>query len=134
MAGVAKVSVNLRVTGLGESIEKNIEDVTLTVPVEHAGNYVVHSTAQTTAIQLSDLAPQIALDKMYMLFIIARAGTIYVQVDTAGTATFAAAAAHHIINEGVPALLPLNPAGNLGVVIDAASITDAFEWLLLGEA
>lgn len=134
MAGIGKVSVNLRYTGLGAGIEVPVDDVTLPVPVEHASGYVIHATAQTTAIQLSDLAPQIALGKMFTLLIIARVGTILIQVDTAGTATFAAAAAHHQLTVGMPALLPLNPDGNLGVAIDALAVTDAFEWHLLGEA
>ena len=134
MAGAAKVTAKLKVTGLGDTIEKDIENVSLTVPVEVASGYVVHATAQVTAIQLSSLAPQIALTKMYHLLIISRVGTIYVNLDTAGTATFAAAAADLVINVGEAALLPLNPAGNLGVTIDASAVTDAFEWFLLGSA
>lgn len=104
------------------------------MPVESSHGYVVHATAQTTAIQLSTLAPQLALTKMFYLLVIARSGTIYLQVDTAGTTTFAAADAHLVIEEGEAALLPLNPDGNAGVAIDAASTSDAFEWLLLAEA
>lgn len=134
MAGAAQSTVKLTVSGLGDTVEKDISRVTLTVPTESATGYVVVATAQATAIQISDLAPQIALAKMYHLIIIARAGTIYIQVDTAGTTTFAAAAAHLVVNVGEAAQLPLNPAGNLGVAIDAAAATDAFEWLLLGQA
>ena len=135
MAGVAKVKINVKVTGLGDDVEMNpdFDAVTMTVPVETAHGYVIVATATTTAIQLSDLAPQIALAKMYGLYVKAKVGTIYIQIDTAGTTTFGAAAAHETLNVGEPCYIPINPSGNLGVTFDAAAVTDAFEWLLLGK-
>ncbi len=136
MAGVAKVKINVKVTGLGDDIEMNpdIDAVTMTVPVETASGYVIVTTATTTAIQLSDLAPQIALAKMYGLYVKSKVGTILIQVDTAGTTTFAASAAHIVLNVGESCYIPISPTGNLGVVFDAAAVTDAFEYLLLGKA
>ena len=134
MAGVATLTTKLKVTGLGSDLNVEVEKI-ITVPVEEAGSKTtIIATAQTTALQISDLAPQIALAKMYCLYIKAVVGTIYVQVDTAGTTTFAAAAAHHVINEGEAYTLPLNPAGNLGVAIDADAVTNSMEWHLLGKA
>jgi len=136
MAGVAQVKINVKVTGLGDDVEMNpdLDAVTLTVPVEVASGYVIVTTATTMAIQLSTLAPQIALAKMYGLYVKAKVGTIYIQVDTAGTSTFGSAAAHITLNVGEPCYIPINPSGNLGVAFDAAAVTDAFEWLLLGKA
>jgi hypothetical protein len=140
MAGAGTLNIKLEVTGLGQTrtfgvdTEGNAEDLTLTVPVELASGYVVVATATATALQLSDLAPQIALAKMTYLYIKAKAGTIYLVLDTAGTATFAEAAADIVIQNGDANLISVNPAGNLGVKIDAASATDAFEWALLGKA
>jgi hypothetical protein len=136
MAGVAQVKINVKVTGLGDDIEMNpdFDAVTMTVPVETANGYVIVSTATTTALQLSTLAPQIALTKMYGLYVRCKVGTVFIQVDTAGTTTFGAAAAHITLNVGEPCYVPINPSGNLGVTFDAAAVTDAFEWLLLGKA
>ncbi len=136
MAGIATVKINVKVAGLGDEVEMNpdFDAVTMTVPVEVASGYVIVATATTTALQLSDLAPQIALAKMYGLYVKAKVGTIYIQVDTAGTTTFGSAAAHITLNVGEPCYIPINPGGNLGVTFDAAAITDAFEWLLLGKA
>jgi hypothetical protein len=129
MAGAAKLTTKINITGLGNEVNiDDVQDVTLTVPVEHGGSgkYIVHATAQTTAIQLSDIFPQLALTKIYLVYIKAESGTIYVQVDTAGTTTFVAADAHLVINEGEGYPIPVNPDGNAGVAIDAASATDAF--------
>jgi hypothetical protein len=140
MAGVATLNIKLEVTGLGQVVTYGVdsegltEDLTLTVPVEIAQGYTIVATAQTTAIQLSTLAPQIALAKMYGLYVKTKSGTVYFQIDTAGTTTFAEAAAHIVVPNGTSAYIPINPAGNLGVAIDAAAVTDAFEWLLLGKA
>lgn len=136
MAGVAQVKINVKVAGLGDDVEMNpdLDAVTLTVPVETANGYVIVATATTTAIQLSTLAPQIALAKMYGLYVKAKVGTIYIQVDTSGTTTFGSANAHITLNVGEPCYIPINPSGNLGVAFDAAAVTDAFEWLLLGKA
>ncbi|KKN08264.1 hypothetical protein LCGC14_1058500 [marine sediment metagenome] len=136
MAGVAKVKINVKITGLGDDVEVNpdFDAVTMTVPVETASGYVIVAAATTTALQLSDLAPQIALAKMYGLYVKSKVGTIYIQVDTAGTTTFGSAAAHITLNVGEPCYIPINPSGNLGVAFDAAAVTDAFEWLLLGQA
>jgi len=134
MAGIATSKISLKVTGLGNSVELECTKV-LTVPVEALhGPKTIVATAQTTAIQLFSMIDHIALAKIYHVYIKALSGTIYINVDTAGTATFAAAAADLVLNEGEACNLPINPDGNLGLAIDAASITDAFEWMILGEA
>lgn len=128
MAGVLKLRMIINCTGLDEEIPIDTDEVTMTVPVEHGGSgkYIIHATAQTTAIQLSDLFPQLALTKIYGVYIKAIVGTIYIQVDTAGTTTFVAADAHLVLNVGEFCYLPVNPDGNAGIAIDAAAITDAF--------
>jgi len=136
MAGALKVTIRANLTGLGKEININPGEATMTTPVEHGGSgkYIVHATAQETAIQVSELFPQIALAKMYGVYIKAEAGTIYIMVDTAGTTTFAAAAADLVLNVGEACWLPINPAGNLGLTIDASAVTDAFTITVVGKA
>ena len=133
MAGVANVSIKVKITGLGEDFEV-ANSQAMTVPVEHQSGYTIVATATTTAIQLFDMIDHIALAKIYGVYIKAEAGTIYILVDTAGTTTFAAAAADLVLNVGEACYLPINPAGNLGLTIDAAAVTDAFSWTILGKA
>lgn len=137
MAGEATINTRLRVSGLGSNLDLDSEKTLAKVPVEVGGGqgtYVIVATAQTTALQLSDLVPHIPLDKMFKLYIKAVSGSIYLQLDTAGTTTFAAAAADIVIPEGDSDIISLNPDNNAGVTIDAASATDAFEFAVLGEA
>ena len=136
MAGAALSKINLKVSGLGDTIETNPDwnTVTNTVPTEVAYGYVIVSTATTTALQLSALAPSIALAKMDTLYIKAEVGTIYVILDTAGTTTFGSATADIVLTVGKDMLIHLNQAGNAGVTIDAAAVTDAFSYVLTGTA
>lgn len=134
MAGVLKLRIKVNLTGLGEEVEIDTGDVTMTVPVEHQEGYTVVATATTTAIQLFDMVDHIALAKIYGVLIWAKVGTIYILEDMAGTVTFAAAAANLVLNVGEAAWLPINPAGNLGCKIDAAAVTDAFSWMIVGKA
>ena len=134
MAGVLKLTTKVNLTGLGEEIDIDTGEVTMTVPVEHQEGYTVVEAAQTTAIQLFDMIDHIALAKIYGVFLKAGSGTIYIVVDIAGTTTFAAAAADLVLNEGEPCWLPINPDGNLGLKIDAAAVTDAFSWMVVGSA
>ena len=136
MAGAAKSKVNLKITGIGDTVEANpsYSTVTLTVPTEKSSGYVVVTTATTTAIQLSDLAPQIALAKMDALYIKAEVGTIYISLDMAGTTSITSITAQIVLTVGKDMLVHLNQGGNLGVVIDAAAVTDAFSYVLTGTA
>ncbi len=128
MAGVCKVRTTFKITGLGKDVSYDTGDVTMTVPVEHAGMplYIIHSDAQSSSLQLSTIFPQYALAKFYGVFIIAEVGTIYIQIDTAGTSLILAADAHIVLNVGESVWLPINPAGNAGIAIDAKTATDAF--------
>lgn len=133
MAGSAKVTISVNVSGLGEEI--NISNAkTMTVPVEVQSGYTVIATATTTAIQLFDMIDHIALAKIYGVYIKAEVGTIYITVDTAGTGTITSLTADLVLNVGESCYLPINPAGNLGLVVDASAITDAFSWTILGKA
>ena len=136
MAGTATLKISVKVTGLGKTIETNPDwdTTTLTVPTEVASGYIIHSAATTTALQLSSLAPHIALAKMDMLYIKAEVGTIYVILDTAGTTTFGSATADITLTVGKDMLIHLNQSGNAGVTIDAAAVTDAFSYVLTGTA
>ena len=136
MAGVATVKINFKVTGIGNTVEANpnVDAQTLAVPVELANGYIVVATATTTAIQLSDIVPQIALAKMYRLYVESEVGTIYMSVDTAGTGTITSSTADMILNVGESCIIPINPSGNLGFLFDAAAITDAFSFIVLGKA
>ena len=136
MAGVAIAKINVKITGLGDTIEANpdFDSKTLTVPTERASDYIIVATATTTALQLSTLAPQIALAKMDALYIKAEVGTIYVSLDTSGTTSITSATAQITLTVGTSMLVHLNQGGNLGVVIDAAAVTDAFSYILTGTA
>ena len=135
MAGVATSKISVKVTGIGDTVETNPDwdTVTNTVPTEKASGYIIVATATTTALQLSDLAPHIALAKMDMLYIKAEVGTIYVILDTAGTTTFGATA-DITLTVGKDMKIHLNQSGNAGVTIDAAAVTDAFSYVLTGTA
>ncbi len=136
MAGVATSKINVKVTGLGDTVEANsdFDATTLTVPTERSADYIIVSTATTTALQLSDLAPSIALAKMDALYIKAEVGTIYVSLDTAGTTSITSTTAQVVLTVGQEMFVPLNQGGTLGVVIDAAAVTDAFSYILTGTA
>lgn len=133
MAGTATVTTTLAVTGIGDSFTLT-NTKAVTVPVEERHGYVVLATAGTTALQLFDAVELIALAKIYLLYIKAVSGTVYILPDTAGTATFAAAAADLVLLVGESAIIPINPAGNLGCTIDADGVTAAIEYCFLGKA
>jgi hypothetical protein len=133
MAGAAVLKTNLKITGLGSDQEFD-NTVTLTVPVETQSGYTIVATATTTAIQLFDMVDHIALAKIYGVLIKAEVGTIYITVDTAGTGTIGSASADLVLNVGESCYIPVNPGGNLGMLIDAAAVTDAFSWTILGKA
>ena len=135
MAGALKVTTKVNITGLDEEV--NISNTkTMTVPVEHGGSgrYIIHATAGTTAMQVSALFPQIALTKMYGVYIKSNVGTIYVLLNTAGTATFDSTTADLVFNEGEGHWLPINPDSNAGITIDASAVTDAFTITAVGSA
>ena len=130
MAGALTIRKIANCTGLGEEYTIDTGEVTQTVPVEHGGSgkYVIHHTATTTALQLSTLFPQLALAKIYLVYIKAEVGTIYIMLNTADTATFGVTTADLVLAEGKDCFLPVNPdltTAN-GMTIDAAAVTDAF--------
>ena len=133
MAGVCKVRTVVNITGLGDEVTMDSGEVTMTVPVElHKGYTIIDG--QTTAIALFAMIAHIALTKIYGVYIKAEVQEIYIMVDTAGTATFAKAAADLMLNEGEACWLPINPNGNLGLSIDGEDDTAAFSWMFVGEA
>ena len=133
MAGIATLSVSLKVTGIGDDVlVANTQ--ALTVPVEIQKGYIIVATATTTAIQLFDFITAIALAKIYGVWIKAEVGTIYITADTAGTGTITSTTAVHVLNTGEATYIPVNPGGNAGMVVDAAAVTDAFSYIVLGKA
>ena len=133
MAGVATLAINLKITGIGDDFEV-ANSQAITVPVEYQNGYTIVATATTTAIQLFDMIDHIALAKIYGVYLKAEVGTIYISVDTAGTGTITSTTADLVLNVGESCYLPVNPGGNLGMVIDASAVTDAFSWVILGKA
>lgn len=133
MAGEAILTTTLSVTGLGGTVSRT-NTVTLTVPVEVQTGYTVVATATTTGLQLFDMIDHIALAKIYGVYLKAEVGTIYISVDTAGVGTLTSATADLVLNVGESCYIPVNPGGNLGMVIDAAAVTDAVSWMILGKA
>lgn len=130
MAGATKVIIMVELTGLGSDFTVINSKTLATVPVEHGGSgkYIIHATATTTAIQLSDIFPQLGLDKIFGIYIKAEVGTIYIMLNTSGTTTFGETTADLALLVGEAVYLPVNPdltTAN-GMTIDAAAITDAF--------
>jgi hypothetical protein len=123
----------MAVTGIGDDETKTTTKAS-TVPVQKQSGYTILANATSSALQLFDLVDHFALAKIYFVYIKCVVGTVYINVDTAGTTTFAEAAADLVLNTGEPCLLPINPAGNLGLAIDAAAATDAIEWMVLAKA
>ena len=132
MAGEATVTIKVKVTGIGEDVDVS-NSVAMTVPVEVMAGYTVVDTATTVALQLFTDVAKIALAKVYGVYIKAEVGTIYITVDTAGTGTLTSATADLVLNVGEACYIPVNPGGNLGMVIDAAAVTDAFSWVILAK-
>jgi hypothetical protein len=132
MAGAATQTITLTVTGIGDSLTFT-NTKAMTVPVACQHGYTVLSTATTTALQLFAMVDHIALTKIYGVYLKAEVGTVYILVDTAGTTTFAAAAADLVLNAGEACYLPINPAGNLGLCIDGSAVTAAISWAILGQ-
>lgn len=89
---------------------------------------------ELSSIQLFATTDAIALSKIYGVYIKAEVGTIYITIDTAGHGTLTSATADLVLNVGESAWLPINPAGNLGILVDASAITDAFSWLIVSKA
>ncbi len=132
MAGQATVTITVGVTGLGSAYTVTNTKI-MTVPVEYQSGYTVLTAATTTALALFDLVDHFDLDDIYGVYIKAEVGTVYILVDTAGTTTFAAAAADLVLNVGEAGYLPINPAGNLGLAIDASAVTAAISWVVLAK-
>lgn len=133
MAGAATTKIEMTITGLGDEANVSNES-TLTVPVEFQKGYTVVATATTTAIQLFDMVDHIALNKIYGVYIECVLGTIYVKADTTGTTSITSSTAVHVFNLGEGSYIPLNPDNNAGLVVDAASVTDSFTWVIFGKA
>lgn len=130
MAGALKIRTIINCTGLGDEFTIDTGEITQEVPVEHGGSgkYVIHATAGTTAIQLSDLFPQMGLDKIYCVYIECISGAIYVMLNTSGTTTFDETTADLQIKEGrgIPIMTNTDLTSANGMTIDAASTDDAF--------
>lgn len=132
MAGQATVTISVDLTGLGSDYTVS-NTKAMTVPVEWQSGYTVLTAATSTALALFDLTDHFDLDDIYGVYIKAEVGTVYILVDTAGTSTFAAAAADLVLNVGEACYLPINPAGNLGLSIDASAATAAISWVVLAK-
>jgi hypothetical protein len=132
MAGLATVAIKVDISGLGNDVSAQ-NCVDMTVPVEIQSGYTILPTA-TAAIQLFDEVDHIALAKIYGVYIKAESGTVLIAVDTAGTTILTAATADLVLNVGEACYLPINPTGNLGLVINGLTATDTASWLILGKA
>lgn len=132
MAGEAKVTIMVEVTGLDSPcMVANLK--TMTVPVEYQSGYTVLTAATTTALQLFDLVDHFDLDDIYGVYIKAVVGTVYITIDTAGTGTITSSTADLVLNVGEACYIPVNPGGNLGMLIDGSAVTAAISWLVLAK-
>ena len=130
MAGIANVSIKFNVTGIGDEVLMT-NTQTRTVPVELARGYSIVS-AQGSG-QLLDTG-DVALAKVYGVYIKAEVGTIYILLDTAAAEAVTTTNAHLALLVGEDAFLPINAANNAGIVIDSVAATDAYSYVVLGKA
>jgi hypothetical protein len=130
MAGVLNVSIKYNVTGIGDEVLMT-NTQTRTVPVELARGYSVVS-AQGSG-QLLDTG-DVALAKVYGVYIKAEVGTIYILLDTAAAEAVTTTNAHMVLLVGEDAFLPINAANNAGIVIDSVAATDAYSYVVTGKA
>lgn len=136
MAGVLTTQIIGKITGLGEELNFDSGEITMTVPVEYQKGYTVID-GQTTALQLFDLVDHIALAKIFGVYIKSEAQEIYILPNTAGTTTFLSTDAVLTLNEGEACWLPINPTitgGPLGLKIDGEDNTAAISWIIMGKA
>ena len=133
MAGVATETTILKVTGLGNDVTKTNEKI-ITAPVAKQEGYTVLTAATTTALALFALVDHFALNKIYMVYIKAIVGTIYIKANTAGTATIGSGTATFVLKIGESSHFPVNPANNAGFVVDGDSVAAAIEWEILAKA
>ena len=131
MAGALKLRTIVNLTGLGDEVPIDAGEVTMAVPITHQEGYTV---CGTTAIQLFDMVDHIALDKIYGVYLEAVVDAIYIAVDTSGTGSLTNSTADLVLNEGEACWLPINPEGNLGLVIDGDETTSACKWMIVGKA
>lgn len=127
MAGAVTVKMNLEITGLGDAVEV-ANKFTATVPVEFIKQYAVIGA---TAAQL-DIG-NVALDKVYGLWIKAVVDKIYLKLD-ATTGDLSASDAPILLNEGESDYISINPADNTGIRIDGDAATSACSYVVLGKA
>jgi hypothetical protein len=130
MAGVANVSIKLNVTGIGDEVLMT-NTQTRTVPVELARGYSI--VAAQGSGQLLDTG-DVALAKVYGVYIKAEVGTIYILLDTAAAEAVTTTNAHLALSVGEDCFLPINATNNAGIVIDSAAATDAYSYVVLGKA
>jgi hypothetical protein len=134
MTASATVGIKVIVDEIGNGIEVYNYKNMANVPAEMENGYVIVETATTTALQLFDIT-KIALAKAYGVYLKSEIGTIYIIPNNATTTpSVTSLTAVFILNEGEACYLPINPALNTGIKIDAADITNAFSYLILGKA
>ena len=134
MAGALTVQTVVNLTGIGDTVSIDSGSTIMTVPVAFQEGYTGLTTATSTALALFAMVDHIALTDIYGVYLKCVVGTLYIQVDTAGTTTFAAAAADLVLNVGESSWLPINPDGNLGLALDGVGVTTAVKWLIVGNA
>jgi len=134
--GAFKLTIKGNITGLGEEINFGDDNVTMTVPVEVLTGYTIVEGATTISIALLAGITNIALAKVYGVYIKAEVGTIYILLQTDGTATVTAATADLVLNVGESCYLAYNggKTGVAGIAVNASAATDAFSWAIVGEA
>ena len=132
MAGEATVTIRVDVTGLGSDFTISNSKV-MTAPVEWQSGYTVLTNATSAGLQLFALVDHFDLDDIYGVYIKAVVGTVYISVDTADTGTITSTTADLVLNVGEACYIPVNPGGNLGMVVDGSAVTAAISWLVLAK-
>lgn len=131
MAGVLTVANDVSLTGLGDTVTI-AESKTMTVPTKHQEGYTVVGTG--AAIQLFAMIDHIPLNKIYGIFLRSDSNSIFAQLDTTGTGNIVIADADLVLLANEACWIPINPGGNLGVVLDGDQATSACTWMIVGKA
>ena len=130
MAATLTSVLKMNLTGLGFDPDIWYRYAHATAPAELEHGYLQITAG--TSIQLP--LGQIAVTALFWVVLIARAQTIYVKFDSAGTGNDLdpAADAQILIPASGFAVLPISPSNNLGLELDCDTGTGKVEWYAVG--
>ena len=125
MAGAAKITSKIYITGLGTDAEAT-NSFTTSAPVEYIKQYNIVS------VPLNLDVGNIALTAVYGLWLKAEVGTIYIKLNDTSTAV-TAASAEMILSAGASEYYSINPANNAGIRVGGSAVSAAVSYVILGQ-